>query len=143
MTDRMNCVETLILMDQFDHIPADWMQRWFAKIKGDANRARRCLQTGCRPSTNSATTGSGPEKNANNSNPTCSLSFQVPAKKSNSEIGSHARAKRTLSGRILHFDNQPQTDRANRSRLRSLWHGGKWRQVRLVVRGLAPLLDLY
>ncbi|WP_345321524.1 hypothetical protein [Novipirellula rosea] len=43
MTDRMNCVETLILMDQFDHIPADLMQHWFTKIKGDANQIRRPL----------------------------------------------------------------------------------------------------
>ncbi|WP_345683464.1 hypothetical protein [Novipirellula caenicola] len=43
MTDRMNCVETLILMEQFDHIPSDLMQRWFAGIKGDADQIRRPL----------------------------------------------------------------------------------------------------
>ena len=43
MTDRMNCVETLILMEQFDHIPPDLMEHWFAKIKGDDARIRRPL----------------------------------------------------------------------------------------------------
>lgn len=43
MTDRMNCVETLILMEQFDHIPPGLMQRWFAEIKGGADRIRRPL----------------------------------------------------------------------------------------------------
>ena len=43
MTDRMNCVETLILMEEFDSIPPDLMERWFAKINGDAAQIRRPL----------------------------------------------------------------------------------------------------
>jgi len=43
MTDKLNCVETLILMEEFDSIPPDLMERWFAKINGDAAQIRRPL----------------------------------------------------------------------------------------------------
>jgi len=43
LTDKLNCVETLILMEEFDSIPPDLMERWFAKINGDAAQIRRPL----------------------------------------------------------------------------------------------------
>lgn len=43
ITDKLNCVETLILMDKFEHIPPDLMQRWFSEFTGNANQILRTL----------------------------------------------------------------------------------------------------
>ncbi|WP_153558281.1 hypothetical protein [Roseimaritima sediminicola] len=43
ITDKLNCVETLILMDELDLVPADLLQRWFAEIKGGPDKIRRPL----------------------------------------------------------------------------------------------------
>ncbi|WP_162006858.1 hypothetical protein [Roseimaritima sediminicola] len=42
-TDRMNCVETLILMDRISLVPADLLRRWFEGIEGEADQIRRPL----------------------------------------------------------------------------------------------------